>query len=230
MDRCINGGIYEVDLGGCHDSEFTGEHPSVIIRNLKESEMYYVIPLTSYTKERWDELRKKYCCRIISTNSIARVDKFQVSHESLIPHRYFADYRILHITPDELNAVNLALKKYIGFSIDISEKEYKDYYESYTNFDKHCNRFFNELEFDDFSVFKMGFNQDGIIITCDLSLSGNLVFEDIKDVVYLYSERKSTHVRYNTNSKKIIISLDSNTKTALTIKDKYDTVMALKGN
>jgi hypothetical protein len=45
--RVINGGIYNVTYNGTDISEFCGEHPSIIVRTLKEKEIYLVVPLTS---------------------------------------------------------------------------------------------------------------------------------------------------------------------------------------
>lgn len=89
MQHIINGGIYRVVFDGKHDSEFTGEHPALILRTLKEDEIYIVVPLTSYTKQKMDKIKEKgYGYHIKSTNSIARIDKFQVLHNSSIKNRW----------------------------------------------------------------------------------------------------------------------------------------------
>ena len=55
MKKVINGCIYAIDLGGTEEYEFKGVHPAMVVRMLKEEKMYYVVPLTTYTKERWEK-------------------------------------------------------------------------------------------------------------------------------------------------------------------------------
>lgn len=125
MRTIINGGIYQVDLKGYHDAEFNANHPSMIIQNLKEPDMFYIIPLTTYDREKWEKLRKYYCCRIESTNSIARIDKMQVRHISSIPKRWFSGGKVLFPTPDELNLISTKLTEYVDLSVQRMQKEYK---------------------------------------------------------------------------------------------------------
>ena len=51
MKDIITGGVYAVDLHGTESYEFKGVHPALIVRMLKEEEMYYVVPLTTYFNE-----------------------------------------------------------------------------------------------------------------------------------------------------------------------------------
>ena len=83
MKDIITGGVYAVDLHGTESYEFKGVHPALIVRMLKEEEMYYVVPLTTYTKERWDKCKRKgFGTRIISTNSTITV--FQHNEEKVL--------------------------------------------------------------------------------------------------------------------------------------------------
>ena len=50
MKYRIDSGIYAVDLEGTNDAEFNGQHPSIVIKSIKNEDMFYVIPLTTYTK------------------------------------------------------------------------------------------------------------------------------------------------------------------------------------
>ena len=52
MKKVINGCIYAIDLGGTEEYEFKGVHPAMVVRMLKEEKMYYVVPLTTYTKDK----------------------------------------------------------------------------------------------------------------------------------------------------------------------------------
>lgn len=88
IQRYVNGGIYGIEFKG-RAPEFNGIHPAVIIRTLKEDELFVVIPLTSYTPERWEKTKRYgYGTRILETNSIAKIDKFKVIHKDNIKNRW----------------------------------------------------------------------------------------------------------------------------------------------
>ena len=57
IQRYVNGGIYSIEFRGSAP-EFNGIHPAIIIRTLKETDLYVVIPLTTYTSERWEKTKK----------------------------------------------------------------------------------------------------------------------------------------------------------------------------
>ena len=59
MKDIITGGVYAVDFRGTEAYEFQGVHPALIVMMLKEEKMYYVVPLTTYTKERWYKCKKR---------------------------------------------------------------------------------------------------------------------------------------------------------------------------
>lgn len=70
IQRYVNGGVYSIEFRG-RAPEFNGIHPAVIIRTLKERDLYIVIPLTTYTKAMgqnkaiwfWDEnIRNGFYC------------------------------------------------------------------------------------------------------------------------------------------------------------------------
>lgn len=229
MIDIANGGVYQVDLHGLNDSEFTGNHPCLVVQSLKEKEMYYIIPLTTYTEERWKKLRKYYCCRVLSTNSIARMDKMQVRHKSFIPHKWVDSYHVLYPTPDELDAVYKKMIAYISLSMNKSYNECKKYYKSIEEFRKICNRFFGEYQFDDFGIFNISFNSTALVGTCDLNLASHITFDDVSDVFRKYFDYRNLTVRFNKDTNKIIITVKLCDPNVLTLKEHYDTIMASKG-
>ena len=127
-----NGGIYCVDLRGESSAEFTGKHPSIIIRHVHEQEMYYIIPLTTFTEDRWIKYKKQFGCRIKSTGSIALVSKMEVRCFRHIDGRYFSKYTTpsapMTPTPEEIAAVLNKLQRYIEAGLRESEKSYRKYY------------------------------------------------------------------------------------------------------
>lgn len=138
MKHMINSGIYAVDLKGTNDAEFKGTHPSLIMQSIKNKEMYYVIPLTTYSKDKWNKLRKLLCCRIVSINSIARIDKIKIIHKDKIPKRWMEGETLLVPTPNEILTVYNRLLEYIELSIKKSMDGYNKFYE---NYDKLYNLF-----------------------------------------------------------------------------------------
>ena len=125
MKDIITGGVYAVDLQGTESYEFKGVHPALIVRMLKEEKMYYVVPLTTYTKERWEKCKRKgFGTRIISTNSIARVDKMNIVSEKQVQGRYYNAGHLVIPTEDEIAAVLKRVEEYISLTDDKSNKEY----------------------------------------------------------------------------------------------------------
>lgn len=104
MKNIINGAIYDVNLKGVDASEFKGSHPAVIVE-LSKRKRFFVVPLTTYTKDRWDKAKKVgFGKRILSTNSIARIDKMKIIHSRDIGGRWVDKQTnsFIHMTVDEL--------------------------------------------------------------------------------------------------------------------------------
>ncbi len=143
MIKFVNGGIYQVNLNGKSGAEFNGEHPSMIIQTPSEKDMYYIIPLTTYTKERWEKNKKKFACRIKSTGSIALIDKLQVRNSNFIKGKSistnFNPPLLLIPTPDEIAAVTQKLCSYITKAVKNACVSYTEYYEAYRAFEKQWN-------------------------------------------------------------------------------------------
>ena len=118
MKKVINGCIYAIDLGGTEEYEFKGVHPAMVVRMLKEEKMYYVVPLTTYTKERWEKCKRQgFGCRIVSTNSIARVDKINIVTEKQIHSRYYNSEKLVCAEPAEIEKVILRVEEYFKLQL-----------------------------------------------------------------------------------------------------------------
>lgn len=167
MQSIINGGIYRVNFAGKSDAEFKGDHPTLLIRTLKEEQIYLVVPLTSYTKEKMDKVRQKGSgYRIKSTNSIARIDKMQIVHKNNIKNRWKNNYIFLKIEKEELKALNNKVNEYMKLSSDKAEKEYGKYMEQYNQM---YNDFKDLFEGSSISTNMFSFKQNGnnISISCE---------------------------------------------------------------
>ena len=60
MKQIINSGIYSVDLHGTNNAEFAGEHPSLILRSIKNKDMYYIILLLRLPKNAGKNIGNYY--------------------------------------------------------------------------------------------------------------------------------------------------------------------------
>ena len=128
MKDIITGGVYAVDLHGTESYEFKGVHPALVVRMLKEEKMYYIVPLTTYTKERWEKCKRKgFGTRIISTNSIARVDKMNIVSEKQVQGRYYNAGHLVIPTEEEIKAVLKRVEEYILLTDDKSNREYSKF-------------------------------------------------------------------------------------------------------
>ncbi len=168
MQWFVNGGIYDIDLDGKSKSEFCGSHPSIIIQNRKEKDMYFIIPLTSFNRENWKNDKKNFCCRILSTNSIALIDKVQVRHKRHIGVKFLSKQSqdMMVITPHELNRVLTKLVGYIKASTDQAQKEYREYYRQYAWFDKQCQTFFSAVPFRSTDFFEYDDSLSTVSFSC----------------------------------------------------------------
>ncbi len=172
--RKINNGVYEVDFDGKTTAEFSAPHPAIVVRTIAEPELFYIVPLTSYTPERWKVLRKRGCCRILSTGSIARVDKIQVLHERRIVQRYLKQYKLLLPEPDEIEIVHDHIIQYLSLGFEKSRKEYKRFYAQATQFQEDSQKAFSHR------VTETLFTQESeTVLSYPLSKVNLLTFDDI---------------------------------------------------
>lgn len=182
LQDIINGGIYKVFFQGKHKSEFIGDHPALLIRTLKEDEIYIVVPLTTYTKEKMEKARSKgYGLHIISTNSIARIDKLQIIHRTNIKERWIHNNLHLRTTPDELQKVNDKATEYIRLSASKANKEYSKYYPQYQKALNDFNALMNNKKAAD-NIFEI----DKMIIKCKKTNIQHLSKTDISEIVAQY--------------------------------------------
>ena len=224
MKYIINSGIYTVDFKGLNNAEFNGTHPALILKSIKNQEMYYVIPLTSYTKKRWKEYRKLLCCRIVSIGSIARIDKMLIMHKSKIPKRWFQDDNLLVPTPNEIITVYNRLKKYMELSINNSIVEYNKFYKSYEKLYHDFIKLSTSPSYNTLKIFGINIDDDYLYITYPLKNLSNLSFEDVKRIIWSVLGKDNIKITFNKEKKILIIKADKNTKSILTFMKWYDNI------
>ena len=189
MEHIINGGLYRVVFNGKTNSEFDGEHPTLIVRTLKEYDMYIVVPLTSYTKEKWTKCKSKgFGVKINSSRSIARIDKLKIIYKSNIQNRWKIDGQNFRVTPDDLKKVNSKLNEYILLSSDKTLRTYEKYYNQYDN----IFHSLTELKSNNSNpLFSTSTNNEFIILKTDKSNVNQISKEDINEIIFnIYGYRK----------------------------------------
>lgn len=204
MSKIINGGLYRVDFMSSTSAEFNGTHPTLVIRTLKENSLYIVIPFTSYTDERWAKIKRDgYGMRVHSTNSIARIDKFQVINTSKIKKRWRENGYILNITPYELNLISNKLDHYLQVSSQNAFNEFERHVIEY-------NTIHEELklvnDYKPSAIFSVSQTTDKFFLTSSKSNFNNITFEDIIDLVKIVFNVKNVSIDKNASPVDLIIS------------------------
>lgn len=227
MKKIINGGVYAVDLHGTEAYEFKGVHPAIVVRTLKEQKMYYVVPLTTYTEERWGKCKRKgFGVRIISTNSIARVDKINVVSEEQIQSRYYNSSKLVVPSMDEFKKVSDRVEEYFVLSDKKAQKEYSKYICQLDDFKNNIEqlcviRNFNEYKYP-YSV------EDSVTIKYPCNEVTYMNNSDIKNIIKdVFCADEVTITKENNW---IVIKVESESQKFLTFLSEYDKFKLQKGN
>ena len=229
MKKVINGCIYAIDLGGTEEYEFKGVHPAMVVRMLKEEKMYYVVPLTTYTKERWEKCKRQgFGCRIVSTNSIARGDKINIVTEKQIHSRYYNSEKLVCAEPAEIEKVILRVEEYFKLSNQKGLNEYKKFYSDKKVFENKMYQFWIDNKFDDV-YYNVKIEKGSIELELGKDEIRNLTFNDIVQVLSELLDASKLHFEKKGNQS-IIICFNVDHKIALTFQEKYDKFKSQKGS
>lgn len=229
MKKVINGCIYAIDLGGTEEYEFKGVHPAMVVRMLKEEKMYYVVPLTTYTKERWEKCKRQgFGCRIVSTNSIARVDKINIVTEKQIHSKYYNSEKLVCAEPAEIEKVILRVEEYFKLSNQKGLNEYKKFYSEKKVFENKMYQFWIDNKFDDV-YYNVKIEKGSIELELGKDEIRNLTFNDIVQVLSELLDASKLHFEKKGNQS-IIICFNVDHKIALTFQEKYDKFKSQKGS
>lgn len=226
MKDIVTGAVYAVDLHGTESYEFKGIHPALVVRMLKEEKMYYVVPLTTYTKERWEKCKRKgFGTRIISTNSIARVDKMNIVSEKQVQGRYSNAGHLVLPTEDEVTAVFARVEEYIYLTDNKANREYRKFFAQRSKFENDMDMIC-EKNYAGFSH-RIIFDSNMVIFypCSDLSF---VSYVDIKDIIKLKFGASSVELCKQEKMLKISIKLDEEKR--LTFLEAYDTFKSQKGS
>lgn len=226
MIEVINGGVYAVDLGGAAAYEFKGVHPAVVVRTLKEEQMYYVVPLTTYTEERWEKCKRKgFGARILSTNSIARVDKINIVSKKSIQGRYYNAGNMVVPDVEEIDKVLKKVTEYIDLSNQKALKEYKKYTVQKEEFEKEVDFLRDINKMNDYP-YQLSVDK-ALKITYPLSKLSFMSNTDIKAIIC--EKIVNMGVCITKSEAKVQIEINLKSDSLLTFKDEYDKFKAQKG-
>ena len=214
---------------GTEEYEFKGVHPAMVVRMLKEEKMYYVVPLTTYTKERWEKCKRQgFGCRIVSTNSIARVDKINIVTEKQIHSRYYNSEKLVCAEPAEIEKVILRVEEYFKLSNQKGLNEYKKFYSEKKVFENKMYQFWIDNKFDDV-YYNVKIEKGSIELELGKDEIRNLTFNDIVQVLSELLDASKLHFEKKGNQS-IIICFNVDHKIALTFQEKYDKFKSQKGS
>lgn len=204
MQDIVNGAIYAVDLEGTEAYEFSGVHPTIIIRTLKEQDVYWVIPLTTYSKDKWEKCKRKgFGCRIMTTNSIARVDKIKIISKKQIKKPYYSNKSILYASAEELASVIDKTNQYLNLSGTKTLKEFNKFLEQKEEYRKIIDDLFKNKIRDD-SILTEYIN-NSVIITHSKSLVSFLNINDVMNIFHQIIENNSTDISIENGNIRAVI-------------------------
>lgn len=193
--------------------------------------MYIVIPFTSYETERWKKLKNKMCCRVESTNSIARIDRIKIINDTDISKRWI-DIETKSLLIPSKQDIDKVLKKalaYIGASFDESYSSYLKYLNEREIFEENIKKTFDEYEFKG-SIFSFDFSGDSNTkISFSMNHVETMAMIDIQDFFNKIFKRKNFTVKIIDYAKTITITVKNTDKKLLTIKEEYDKINSTEG-
>lgn len=230
MVKYIYCGLYDIDLHGKTYAEFDGEHPTMIVQTKKESKMYIVIPFTTYEPERWKKLKKKMCCRVESTNSIARIDRIKIINDEDISKRWINTETKSLLVPSKED-IDKVLKKalsYIEASFNQSYSSYLKYLEEREIFKEYIDKTFYKYAFKD-SIFSFDFSDKNTKISFSMNYVKTMSVIDIQDFFNKIFKRKNFSVKIIDSIKTVTIIIKNTDKKLLTIKEEYDKINSTEG-
>lgn len=231
MVKYVYCGLYDIDLHGETYAEFDGEHPTMIIQTKKEPKMYIVIPFTSYKPDRWVKLKKKMCCKVESTNSIARIDKIKIISDSDISKRWLDTERksLLIPTKEDVSKVLTKALAYIEASFNQSYSSYLNYLEEREILDKNINETFNKFNFNN-SIFHFDFsNESTTKISFSMDYVKTMAMIDIQDFFNQIFNRRKFTIKIIDSTRTILITVKNTDAKMLTIKEKCDNIISTEG-
>lgn len=226
--KIVNTALYNVDLEGEDFGEFGGEHPTLVIRTKMEKDMYIAIPFTTYTKDRWEKMKKYMCCRVKSTNSIARIDKIEVITVDKIKNRWRENGKLLIPTKEDLDAVVNKAIAYFQASFSMGISEYSSVNAAFAGLSQEFDDVVIQENIVKESPIVIDFEHEGVVRIIFSSGSTNQIsINELYDILNSAFNRKKYKIIFLGSS--VIAEVLLSDKKALTLKEKHDNMKSTEG-
>lgn len=193
--------------------------------------MYIVIPFTSYEPNRWKKLKKKMCCRVESTNSIARIDRIKIINDSDITKRWIDIEKKSLLVPSKEDVEKVLRKAlaYIEASFNQSYSFYLNYLKEREVLEDNIKKTFIDFDFNN-SIFTFDFTEDNVTkISFPMDYVKSMAMIDIQDFFNKIFNRRKFTVKIIDSKKLIVVSVKNSDEKMLTIKEKYDSIISTEG-
>lgn len=231
MVKYVNCGLYNVNLEGDTSAEFDGEHPTLIVRTKVEKTMYIAIPFTTYTSERWLKLKDGMCCRVKSTNSIARIDKIEIINQNKIKNRWKdnENNKVLSPSKEDIEFVLNKAREYFIASINEGLSDSLSFKKEIDLLQKEIDEVIVNENLDKAKKLIISFDDNQMCISFKMNLIYKLSSIDLYELFNKIFNRKNYRIEINNDLKLINVNVLNNDKKVLTIKQKYDKLNIAEG-
>lgn len=228
MIKIVNMALYNVDLEGEDFGEFGGEHPTLVIRTKMEKDMYIAIPFTSYTEARWDKTKKYMCCRVKSTNSIARIDKIEIITADKIKNRWREAGKLLIPSKEDLESVKNKAMAYFETSFSTGIKEYSNVSMQIENLNIKFDEVVIQEKICQNESVSLDFSQENCIrIIFEEKATKNISVNELYEILNRAFDRRKYKIIFDENN--VVAEVLLTDKKALTLKKKHDSMKVTEG-
>ena len=170
--------------------------------------------------------RKGFGTRILSTNSIARVDKLNIVSEKQVQGRYYNGGHIVLPTEIEVETVLRRVEEYISLSDNKTQKEYKKFILQRADFDKDMDILLIDKRFAEFPYPFTIINDISFKYPC--AKLTHIENADIKDIITKKIDCSEVIILKQGSDMDITIKIES--KNLLTYSEEYDKFKKQKGS
>ena len=228
MVKYVNCGLYNVDLKGTKDEEFEGQHPTLVIRTKEETRVYIAIPFTTFTNEKWQKLKTHMCCRVKSTNSIARIDKVEIINEEAIKNRWMDSGEILAPMAEDLTTVLNKTVEYFRACFWNGEKEINKNYLQINMLKQALDKIFIENNFEN-SYMNVNVHKEKMILCIGMDKITKVSIKEMSVLLERYVDKNSYQISIINDNRMVFITVMSIGIKMLTLKEKNDKLKLTEG-
>lgn len=171
------------------------------------------------------------CCRVESTNSIARIDRIKIINDSDITKRWIDIEKKSLLVPSKEDVEKVLRKAlaYIEASFNQSYSFYLNYLKEREVLEDNIKKTFIDFDFNN-SIFTFDFTEDNVTkISFPMDYVKSMAMIDIQDFFNKIFNRRKFTVKIIDSKKLIVVSVKNSDEKMLTIKEKYDSIISTEG-